>query len=265
MFRAIAQADLASLERLANVFLEQDRKAAALLALDLDHFFHQLPELRSYKLQEMSLFLDKFLKYARLLHGIISHADPLSSKSIKRLFCITELPNTEYGVGLGSFLHSSAIADRQGPMHLQLFVVALSKGEMVIALRKYLAAHLCERVAEENRLCHNAVVFTPCLAFIVNDQCKRVDCPQEHVKSTDLNAKRYNLRISVHFHQISILQLMYSVDAHLPRQRKYVVIYLCVGGLLKEHLASFTGSLTFTRPLTPSLMLRDLLLTSTCL
>ena len=245
MFRAIAQANLASLERLANVFLEQDRKAAALLALD--HFFGRLPVLRSYKLQEMSLFLDKFLKYARLLYGIISHADPLGSKSIKRLFCITELPNTDYGMGLGSFLHSSAIAGRQGPMHLQHFVVALSKREMVIALREYLAAHLRGRVTEENQLCRNAVVFTPCLTFVVNDQCKRVDCPQEHVKSTDLDAKRYNLRIGVHLQQISILQLMYSVDAHLPRQRKYVVIYLCVCGLLKERLASFTGSLTFTR------------------
>ena len=265
MFRAIAQADLASLERLANVFLEQDKKAAALLALD--HFFGRLPVLRSYKLQEMSLFLGKFLKYARLLHSIISHVEPLSSKSIKRLFCITEISNTEYGMGLGSFLHSSATADRRRPMYLQRFIVALSKREMLMALRKYLAAHLRVRVTEENNLCCDAVVFMPCLPFIVNDYCNHFNCPQEHVKSTDLDAKRYNLRIGVHLQQIFILHLMYSVNVHLPRQRKYVVIYfrVLVGGLLKERLASFAGSLTFTRPLTPSLMLRDLLLISTCL
>ena len=263
MFRAIAQPDLSSLERLANVFLKQDRKAAALLALD--HFFCRLPVLRAYQLQEMSLFLDKFLKYARLLHDIISHADPLSSRSIKRLFCITEISNTEYGMGLGSFLHSSATADRQRSKYFQRFIAALSKIEMVMALRKYLAAHLCERVIEENNLCRNAVVFTQCLTFIVNDQCNRSNCPQEHVKSTDLHAERYSLRIGVHLQQISILQLMYSVDAHLPRQGKYVVIYFCVDGLLKERLASCTGSLTFTRPSTHSLMFRDLLLTLTYL
>ena len=221
MFHAIAQADLAGLERLANVFLEQDRKTAALLALD--HFFSRLPVLRSYKLQEMSLFLDKFLKYARLLHGIISHADPLSRKSIKRLFCIIEISNTEYGIGLGSFLHRSATADRQGPMYLQPFIVVLSKREMVMALRKYLAAHLRERVTEENDLCYDAVVFTPCLTFIVNDQCNRFNCPQEHVKSTDLDAKRYNLRIGIHLQQIYILQLMYSANPYLDRQSWCVV------------------------------------------
>jgi hypothetical protein len=255
MFRAIARADLASLERLANVFLEHDRKAAALLALD--HSFRRLPVLRSYKLQDMSLFLDKFLKYARLLHGIICHADPLSSKSIKRLFCITETSNTEYRIGLRSFLHRAATADRQAPMYLQRFIVALSKREMMMALRKYLTVHLREWVTEENELCCNVVVFTQCLTFIVNDQCGRSNCPQEYVKSTDLDAERYNLRIGVHIQHISILQLMYSVDSHLPKQRKHTLtsslfMNLSVFCDCLEHIvgkASILWCLSFNPPL----------------
>jgi hypothetical protein len=161
MFRAIAEADLAGLEKLSRVFVEGERNAAALLALD--HVFSRLPVLESYKLQEM----DQFRQYSRLLHQIISHADPLSDDGIKRLFCIREISNTEYGLGLGSFLHSSATGDRHGPMYLQPSVVALSKKEVVIALRKYLADYLRERVteSEENELCCEAVVFPPCLTY----------------------------------------------------------------------------------------------------
>ncbi|KAI9567009.1 hypothetical protein HD554DRAFT_2039900 [Boletus coccyginus] len=206
MFRAIAQGDLASLEKLSRVFIQGQRNAAALLALD--RFFSCLPLLKSYTLLEMSPFLNKFRKYARLVHDIIYHPDPLSATSIKRLFCITEISNTEFGLELGSFLHSSATDDCDGPMYLQPSVITLSKREMVATLRKYLAAHLRERVIEENELCFDAVGFSQCLTFIVNGLCNRLNCPQEHVKSADLDSKRYNLRIGVHLQQICILQLM---------------------------------------------------------
>ncbi|KAF8554534.1 hypothetical protein OG21DRAFT_1462307 [Imleria badia] len=215
MFRAIAQADFASLEKLSNVFLEEERNAAALLALD--HFFSRLPVLKSYKLQEMSLFLDKFRKYVRLLHQIISHPDPLSVRSIRRLFCITETSNTEYGMVLGSFLHRSATGDRHGSMYHQHSIVTLSKMEMATALQKHLAEHLCEQVTKENDLCRSAVVFSQCLTFIVNDHCNRPNCPQEHVKSADLDSKQYNLRIGIHLQQICNLQLMHSVNPRCTR------------------------------------------------
>ena len=232
MFRAITQGDLASLEKLSHVFIEGRRNAAALLALY--HFFSRLGVLKSHSLLEMSLFLNKFRKYARLVHDIVSHPDPLTVTSIKRLFCITEVSNTEYGMEPGSFLHTSATGDRDGPMYLQHSVVTLSKREIVTALKKYLAVHLCERVTEENKLCFNAVVFSQCLTFIVNGQCNRPNCTQEHVKSADMDSKRYNLRIGIHLQQIYILQLMYSVNPHLDRKKWYVMVYSCfVGDLLK--------------------------------
>ena len=216
MFRAIAQRDLASLEKLSRVFIEGQRNAAALLALD--HFFSRLPVLKSYTLLEMSLFLNKFRKFARLVHDIIYHPDPLSATSIKRLFCVTKLSNTEYGMGLGSALHRSANRGRHGPTYLQRSDITLSKREMVAALRKYLAAHLCERVTKENELCYDAVVFSQCLTFIIYGECNHPNCPQEHVRPADLDSKRYNLRIGVHLQQICILQLMYSVNPHLDRK-----------------------------------------------
>lgn len=220
MFRAIAQADLASLDKLAYVFLKGNRNPAALLALD--HFFSRLPVLKSYNIHDMSLFLTKFLEYARLLHFIISHPDPLSVSSIRQLFCIREVSNTEYGLELGSFLHSSAIGDRDGFMYLHYSVAALSKNDVVSALRKYLAGHLCERVTKENDLCCDALVFSQYLTFIINDQCNRVNCPQEHVKLADLDSKRYNVRLGIHLQQMCILQRMYSVNPHLHRRSTYV-------------------------------------------
>lgn len=232
MFRAIAKEDRGSLEKLSRVFIEENKNAAALLALD--HFFSRLPVLKSHKVQEMSLFLEQFRQYSRLLYQVISHPDPLGVDSIKRLFCIREISNTEYGMELGSFLHSSAIGDRYGPMYLQHSNVTLSKREMVTALKKYLAEHLCERVTRENELCCGAVVFSQCLTFIVNGQCNYGNCSQEHVKSADLDSKRYNIWIGIHLQQICILQLMYSVNSRLDRLSWYVMIRpYCVGDMLK--------------------------------
>ena len=182
----------------------------------------------------MTSFLDKFRKYARLIYHIISDPDPLSVASIKRLFCIREISSTEYGMGLGSFLHSSATEDRHGPMYHQPSIVTLSKREMVMVLRNYLAAHLCSCVTDENDLCCDAIVFSQCLTFIVNGQCNRVNCPQEHIKSADLDSKQYNLRIGIHLQQICILQLMYSGSPHLREQSWYVAIDSCfVGNYLR--------------------------------
>ncbi|KAI9566710.1 hypothetical protein HD554DRAFT_2040083 [Boletus coccyginus] len=216
MFRAIARADLVSLEKLSHSFVEGKRKSAALLALD--HFFSRPPVIKSHNLLEMSQFLNKFREYTGLLHDIIYHPDPLSVTSIKRLFSITEISNTEYRMEPGSFLHSSATGDRHGPMYLQPSVVSLSKREIVTALKKYLAMHLCKRVTKENELCCDAMVFSQCLTFIVHGQCERPNCPQEHVKPADLDSKRYNLRIGIHLQQIRILQLMYSVNPRLDRR-----------------------------------------------
>ena len=228
MFRAIAQADLAALEKLSRVFIDGKRNAAALLALD--HFFRHMPTLRSHTLLEMTLFLDKFRKYAHLIHDIISHPNPLRVTSIKRLFCIREISSIEYGMEPGSFLHSSATRDRRGPMHVRPSIVALSKREMITALRKHLAAHLCSRVTYENNLCRNAAVFSQCLTFIVNGQCDLDNCPQEHIKSADLDSKRYNLRIGIHLQQICILQLMYSVCQDPRKWNWYVAVDSCFVG-----------------------------------
>ena len=224
MFRVISRVHLAGLEKLADVFIKENRKPAALLALD--HFFSRLPgpELKSYKVQEMSLFLVQFLEYARLLHFIISHPDPLSISSVKKLFCIREISNTEYCMEPGSFLYVSATRNRDGLMDRQLS--ALSKNDMVSALRKYLAVHLCERVTEENNLCCDALVLSQCLTFIINGNCNHINCPQEHVRLADLNPKRYNVRLGIHLQQICILQVMYSVNSHIERRSACVMIFL---------------------------------------
>lgn len=230
MFQAIAKADPVSLDRLAPVFIKGSRKAAALLALD--HLFSRLPTLKSYTADEMSQFLAKFLEYSRLLHSVISDPDPLSHNSIKQLFCIREVSNTEYNLELGTFLHSSAIGDCDGHQHP---TVALSKNDVVLALRKYLAARLCERTIEENHLCCNASAFSQCLTFIINDTCNRVNCPQEHVRLADLDPKRYNLRLGIHLRQIHILQVMYSVS----QGRRFVCVITSV----------FAALVTYSRPL----------------
>ena len=233
MFRAISQVDSASLKRLPYVFIKGNRKAAALLVLDL--FFGRLPVLRYYTVQQMSGFLAQFREYARLLHFIISHPDPLSISSIRRLFCIREVSSTEYRLDNGSFLHNSAAGARDGSMHRQSsVVVSFSKNGMISVLRKYLGERLRERITKENDSCCKALVFSQCLTFIVNDgRCNRPSCPQEHVKLADLNSERYKLRLAIHLQQIIILQMMYSVNPLLRRRSVYAITCpYCIGVLL---------------------------------
>ena len=245
MFQAIAKADLASLGELANeLTTKENRRAAALLALD--HFFSQFPELKSYKIHKMASFLGKFAEYAHLLHSIISHPDPLSSDSIRRLFCIREQSNTEYGLQLNSFLHNSAIGDRDGPLYSQNSAEALSKNDVVLALRKYLAKHLRERVTKENELCCEAPVFSLCLTSIMTDRCNFTSCAQEHVKREELDLERYNLRLGIHLQQMYILQLMFSANPYplVHSRAMYVVACSYIGYCAYNHLACWSGSLT---------------------
>ncbi|KIJ60092.1 hypothetical protein HYDPIDRAFT_32519 [Hydnomerulius pinastri MD-312] len=219
MFIAIAQANMPSLEALARTFVtKHERNASALLALD--HVFSRLPPLKSANLLEMSAFLTEFHNYTRLLYQVISHPDPVNSKTIRRLFCISEVSSNEYEMGLGSFLHSRAVGDRHGPVDLQLAAVVLSREDMTCALRKYLAEHLRKRVSEEDRLCCSAVVFSQCLTFTVTGgYCNRgVFCPQDHIALSALDTKQYNGRIGIHLQQICILQSMYSADPRMDRQ-----------------------------------------------
>ncbi|KIJ60100.1 hypothetical protein HYDPIDRAFT_32524 [Hydnomerulius pinastri MD-312] len=217
MFIAIAQADMPSLEALARTFVEKHEcNASALLALD--HVFSRLPPLKSADLQEMSAFLTKFHHYTRLLYQVISHPDPVNSRAIRRLFCISEGSSHLYEMGLDSFLHSCAVGDRHGPMYLQPAAVALSRRDMTYALKKYLAMHLRERVSVENQLCCSAAVFSQCLTFTIFGYCNQGGCPQDHIALSALNAKQYNGRIGIHLQQISILQNMYSANPRMGRQ-----------------------------------------------
>ncbi|KIJ60080.1 hypothetical protein HYDPIDRAFT_117540 [Hydnomerulius pinastri MD-312] len=217
MFIAIAQADMPSLEALARTFVEKHKRNAALLALD--HVFSRLPSLKSTNLQEMSAFLTRFHHYTRLLYQIISHPDPVNSKTIRRLFCISEVSSNEYEMRPGSFLYDCAVGDRHGPMYLQPAAVALSRKDMTYALRKYLAKHLRERVSEENRLCCSAVVFSQCLTFTMFGYCNRGGCPMDHTPLSALDTKQYNGRIGIHLQQICILQNMYSANPRMGRQK----------------------------------------------
>ncbi|KIJ60090.1 hypothetical protein HYDPIDRAFT_99369 [Hydnomerulius pinastri MD-312] len=225
MFIAIAKTDMPSLEALARTFVQKHEcNASALLALD--HVFSRLPPLKYANLQEMSAFLTKFHHYTRLLYQVISHPDPVNSKTIRRLFCISEGSSHLYEMGLDSFLHSCAIGDRHGPMYLQPAAVALSRRDMTYALKKYLAMHLRERVSEENRLCCSAVVFSQCLGFAVGGYCNRGGCPQDHIALSALDTKQYNGRIGIHLQQISILQNMYSANLRIDRQERYLTSVL---------------------------------------
>ncbi|KAH7885020.1 hypothetical protein F5I97DRAFT_1811384, partial [Phlebopus sp. FC_14] len=221
MFQSIARADMPTLKDLADAFLyEHHHNAPALLAFD--HTFSRLPPLESANVQEMSIFLHDFCIYSSLLYRVRSPSDPFRDKTMLSLFGISETDNG-YTIEPGSALHrflaeqtsqTSRLTQRRGPTS--------TRNEVTLALQQYLSVHLQKLVSAENSACCNAVAFSQCLTYIVNGQCDRQDCLQNHLSLSSLDSKQYNAIVSMHLKQMRILQFMFSANPGTKRLPTWV-------------------------------------------
>ncbi|KAF9219473.1 hypothetical protein BS17DRAFT_760990 [Gyrodon lividus] len=216
MFRAVANQDHSTLEKLATSFQENGDDTAALWSLD--HFFSRLPRLLSATLQELTVFLRRYYAYARLLFQTVSHNDPIGDHNIRKLMGITEVSKDEFTIHPGAFLSrqpaSTIDNDASHPL-------PSSRQALTDLLKERMRDHLQVKVDAENKQCYEARVFSQCLSFIMtrDNVCKYFGCPQEHVPMKSLDQAQYNARVGAHLQQMRILQLMYSAHPHMRRTR----------------------------------------------
>ncbi|KAI6022557.1 hypothetical protein EDC04DRAFT_2936725 [Pisolithus marmoratus] len=217
MFQAVAaeELDRATLEALAQSFIERKEKAAALWCLN--HVYSRLPrpQLLSATLDDFALFLEKFYTYSYLLYIVASHNDPVGEPGIRRLFGITRLSDDQYAVQPGSFiLTTSSTESNNNDARTN---ASYTHAQITNTLKERVRIYLRSRVNAETWLCHHAKVFSLCLSYVSNGFCNYAGCKQQHVSLSSLDTMQYNARVGIHLQQMRILQLAYSAFPGMRR------------------------------------------------
>ncbi|KAI5988945.1 hypothetical protein F5J12DRAFT_915891 [Pisolithus orientalis] len=210
--------------QLGSEFSDRGEEALALMAFNV--LSSQLPTLRSVRASEFDTFLRHFERYVRLLVSVVS--DEITFRAtdpqVKKVFGIVPLPNYQYSVTPGTFLHRGSKENR----YLSVDIKDLLKAQ--------LHAHLRKKVLEVNEAsCISQAFSTQCPYSILHGgHCHSRHCNQQHERRTSLDVTSYNMKVNVHLQQIRILDLAFSaVGTHADRRtsmlsglrRLYAVIY----------------------------------------
>ncbi|RXW11436.1 hypothetical protein EST38_g14419, partial [Candolleomyces aberdarensis] len=82
--------------------------------------------------------------------------------------------------------------------------IVVSSDELQRFLQAVLWQRLERRILDETNHCHGFRIFTPCLPFVMNSECRRVNCPRHHVDYQDLTQDWFNCQVRIHLLQILI-------------------------------------------------------------
>ena len=226
MFGAIYAGDLKILRVLGKKFASKDDRVSAILCLD--HYFQSFPNLRNLTSLELSELLHDFLIYCQYLENMISIPNPCNSTLIQKLFRICSSSDNILCLPSATFLHSKLIeAPRVNLFRSDEEGILISEWELTRKFKECLMNRLLEIVKKENDSCHyEASAFNPCLPYIINRQCNRMQCPRQHIEATSLTRSWYNLQVRIHLQQILIFQTLRVVvpqnEFDKIRQFRYV-------------------------------------------
>lgn len=228
MFQSILREDHESLKKLALIFQEHGHHTAALHCLD--HFFTQSTDIRPFQLHEMTSFLGTFYTYARLLYQTSTLLDPLGRREcdVQRLFSIVPLAGDEFLIPNGTFLYDSATKTPQNnrlvSMHQSGYKA--SRRNATELIRQSIRTVLKDKLLALDVMCRGAPVFLQCLPFVVYGNCRRKECPQEHITMSNLDRVQYNAHVAIHMQLILILQLLHSAQRSAMKWERWAsVVY----------------------------------------
>ncbi|KAF8807162.1 hypothetical protein BYT27DRAFT_7189247 [Phlegmacium glaucopus] len=207
MFEAINAGDLKLLRTLSKKFVSRNDRVSAVLCLD--HYFQSFPSLRNLTSLELSELLHDFHFYCRSLETLILARNPCNNILIRKLFRIHPSSDNIFLLPNATFLHSKIIATRVNLVRSDEEGILISEWELRRKFKECLMDRLLHIVQTENNSCrHDASAFTPCLPYIVNRQCNRVQCPRQHIEASSLTRSWYNLQVRIHLQQILIFQTL---------------------------------------------------------
>jgi len=117
----------------------------------------------------------------------------------------------------GTFLYSE-LAGRLALVVPNERGAVISEWDLSQEFKRSLLNRLKVRITGENDACKQARAFNPCLPFIINGQCNRKSCPNEHLGTASLGQNWFQLRIRIHLQQILLIQGLGMVPIH-PNER----------------------------------------------
>ncbi|KAI6153131.1 hypothetical protein BKA82DRAFT_4349614 [Pisolithus tinctorius] len=196
------------------------------------------------KLEDFTLFLQKFYTYSHLLYTVASFNDPVGGRGIRKLFAITQLSDDQYNVQAGSFiLATPSLVSTSNDE--QTNASPYTHGQITNVLKERVRSYLRHQVLIETRLCNNAKIFSQCLLYTVNGSCNYGKCEQQHVSLSSLDSTQYNARVGIHLQQMRILQLVYSAFPEMREWKSSVALCLLRPTYTRHssHLSVHKGSL----------------------
>ncbi|KAG6867453.1 hypothetical protein C0993_002573, partial [Termitomyces sp. T159_Od127] len=210
MFKAIVAHDKVNLAKLARVFLGTNNKPAATLCLY--HCFRIFPQITALNSEELAEILHLFLDYIRLLYELTAQlyqarAEVLSGR-ILSLFGIHHVASDNFSISPGTFLDHTR-GQEVPPEGLPIFGQDLSR-----ILSQALRDEIRTLISQQIDKCKHAAQFFPCLNFNAFGYCNRISCPQEHILSTYVSKKWYNMRVRLNLQQVLILNTFYSLGVN---------------------------------------------------
>ncbi|KAG6865346.1 hypothetical protein C0993_008151 [Termitomyces sp. T159_Od127] len=220
MFKAIVAHDKVNLAKLAGVFLRTSNKPAATLCLY--HCFRIFPQVTALNSEELAEILHLFLDYIRLLYELavqIKQARAVPSSRILSLFGLYHVSSDSFSIHPGTFLDHTR-GQELPPEGLPIFDQDLSR-----TLSQALLDEIRTLISQQIDQCKHAAQFFPCLDFITFECCNRISCPQEHIPSTSVSKKWYNMRVRLNLQQVLILNTFYSIGV-TEEMRKEKLIYI---------------------------------------
>ena len=221
MFQAVASYDLIQLRALGQKFASRKEVMSALLCFD--HYFQNFPRIIVMEAAEISTILADFLSYCSMLREVAISPDPCNNPDIQKLFGFQASTENIFLLPEGTYLHQSFLALR-ATIRVSEQGALVTEWDLSQKFKDCLFTRISNRIKEENDICRRTQAFTPCLPFVINDVCNRLQCPRQHIHYTSCTPAWYNVQVRIHLQQILIFHNLHSVQFDMQerhRQHRY--------------------------------------------
>ncbi|RXW14070.1 hypothetical protein EST38_g11783 [Candolleomyces aberdarensis] len=213
--------DATTFRQLACRFL--GRKEIHQTVLCFDHYFINFPSTLEVTNADMVTILEDFGQYCRSFRDLILGLD-VGDEYTQKIFNFRPASiGNVCRIRTETWLYQQVMdvsAKLQVLENDDEFIV-VSSHELQHFLKAVLWQRLEQRILDENSLCHLIRVFTPCLVFVMNGECRRVNCPRHHVDYQELTQDWFDRQVRVHLLQILIYHLYLGIPT--PKNRAQTI------------------------------------------
>ncbi|KAH6917671.1 hypothetical protein BKA70DRAFT_1139349 [Coprinopsis sp. MPI-PUGE-AT-0042] len=209
MFQAIRSMDLKSLREIAKSFHKRKERFQELMCLD--YCFAAPPQFAGQENTAICLVLEGFLAYCDLLKEAASTLT-LADAAVQRSFGFQ--PTSSEGMfqlHRETWLHQSLSASPALIVQTLEGTPELSGQVIQNALKSLLWKRLATRIRAEDDLCQRTRAFTPCLPFVMNEQCNLAECPRDHIAHQKLSEDWHTVQLRICLLQILVVHRLHAI------------------------------------------------------